>query len=309
MRHLLAVFSLSVAPLATLLAQQSDSTVTDATFIAAQRLVVEGRGEEGRGIIARELAAAPEGSPRYVEALYWRAALASTAADAERDYKRIIIEFPASRRSESALVGLAQLELARGDRAQAMQHLERVIRERPTGPSRARASFWMARVHFDEGNFPRACARLDDSRRHTPAEAVEMRNQLEYYAQRCEGVDTTVVVRMTPAESTRAMPARPGAVATQPPAQRAPVPRASARTPPRTAAAYTVQIGAYGNRGDADTRQRQLRAQGHAARVVKVGALWRVRIGRYPSREAAADAARSLQAKRIDAFVTEAESP
>jgi cell division septation protein DedD len=298
MRQLVAALLLSLAPIATLVAQQSDSTVTDTTFLAAQRLVVEGRGDEGRAIIARELAAAPEGSPRYVEALYWRAALASTAADAERDYKRIIIEFPASRRSESALVGLAQLELARGDRAQAMQHLERVVREHPSGPSRARASFWMARVHFDEGNFPRACARLDDSRRHTPTEAVEMRNQLEYYAQRCEGVDTTVVVRATPAESTRAMPARPGAVATQP----------SPRSAPRAAAAYTVQVGAFASRGDADARQRQLRAQGHGARVVKVGALWRVRLGRFASRAAAADAARSLKAKKIDAFVTEAES-
>jgi tetratricopeptide (TPR) repeat protein len=295
MRHFFGVLYVSLVPFIGLAAQQSDGTATDTVFLGAQRLVVEGRGQEGRAIIARELAAAPEGSPRYVEALYWRAALAATAADAERDYKRIIIEFPVSRRAESALVGLAQLELARGDRAQAMQHLERVVREHPSGPSRARASFWMARVHFDEGNFPRACARLDDSRRHTPAEAVEMRNQLEYYAQRCEGVDTTVVVRAPTAESTRAMPARPGAVATPPGARRG--------------AAFTVQIGAFANRADADARHRQLRAQGHDTRVVKVGALWRVRIGRYPSRDVAADAARSLKAKRIDAFVTEAESP
>ena len=295
MRHFFGVLCLSLVPFIGLAAQQSDGLATDTVFLGAQRLVVEGRGQEGRAIIARELAAAPEGSPRYVEALYWRAALAATAADAERDYKRIIIEFPVSRRAESALVGLAQLELARGDRAQAMQHLERVVREHPSGPSRARASFWMARVHFDEGNFPRACARLDDSRRHTPAEAVEMRNQLEYYAQRCEGVDTTVVVRAPTAESTRAMPARPGAVATPPGGRRG--------------AAFTVQIGAFANRADADARYRQLRAQGHDTRVVKVGALWRVRIGRYPSRDAAATAARSLKAKRIDAFVTEAESP
>src|SRR5687767_608322 len=260
MRRYLSLLCLSLAPFTAVAAQQPEGADGDTTFLSAQRLVVEGRGQEGRAIIARELAAAPEGSPRYAEALYWRAALAATAADAERDYKRIIIEFPVSRRSESALVGLAQLELARGDRAQAMQHLERVVREHPSGPSRARASFWMARVHFDEGNFPRACARLEDSRRYTPTEAVEMRNQLEYYAQRCEGVDTTVVVRATPAESTRAMPARPGAVATQPsPAQRAP-----ARAPAREAAAYTVQIGAFANRGEADARQRKLRAQGHA---------------------------------------------
>jgi hypothetical protein len=302
MRRLLAIACVSLAPFAALAAQQLDSTVTDTAFLAAQRLVVEGRGQEGRVIIARELAAAPEGSPRYVEALYWRAALAATAADAERDYKRIIIEFPVSRRSESALVGLAQLELARGDRAQAMQHLERVVREHPTGPSRARASFWMARVHFDEGNFPRACARLEDSRRHTPSEAIEMRNQLEYYSQRCEGVDTTVVVRASAAESTRAMPARPGAVATQP------VQRPPASVPARTAG-YTVQIGAYASRADADAKHRQLTAQGHGTRVVRVGALWRVRMGRYASRDAAASVARSLKAKKIDAFVTEAESP
>jgi len=297
MRRYFSLLCLSLAPFTAVAAQQPEGADSDTTFLAAQRLVVEGRGQEGRAIIARELAAAPEGSPRYVEALYWRAALAATAADAERDYKRIIIEFPVSRRSESALIGLAQLELARGDRSQAMQHLERVVREHPSGPSRARASFWMARVHFDQGNFPRACARLEDSRRHTPSEAVEMRNQLQYYAQRCEGVDTTVVVRAAPAESTRAMPVRPGAVATQPTA------------PARSARAYTVQIGAFASRADADAKHRQLRAQGHSTRVVKVGALWRVRIGRYASRESAADSARALKAKRIDAFVTEAESP
>ena len=302
MSRLLAIFCVSLAPFAALVAQQSDSTLTDTTFLAAQRLVVEGRGQEGRSIIARELAAAPEGSPRYVEALYWRAALAATAADAERDYKRIIIEFPVSRRSESALVGLAQLELARGDRAQAMQHLQRVVLEHPTGPSRARASFWMARVHFDEGNFPRACARLEDSRRHTPTEAIEMRNQLEYYSQRCEGVDTTVVVRASAADSTRAMPARPGAVATQPA-------RRPSTSVPARAAGYTVQLGAYASRADADAKHRQLTAQGHGTRVVKVGELWRVRMGRYASRDAAGSVVRSLKAKKIEAFVTEAESP
>jgi N-acetylmuramoyl-L-alanine amidase len=91
------------------------------------------------------------------------------------------------------------------------------------------------------------------------------------------------------------MPSRPGAGATPPGARRG--------------AAFTVQIGAFANRADADARHRQLRAQGHDTRVVKVGALWRVRIGRYPSRDAAANAAGSLKAKRIDAFVTEAESP
>src|SRR5688500_20406433 len=103
-----------------------------------------------------------------------------------------------------------------------------------------------------------------------------MRNQLEYYAQRCEGVDTTVVVRAAPAESTRAMPVRPGAVATQ------------TRVPARGARAYTVQIGAFASRADADAKHRQLRAQGHSTRFVKGGALWRVSHGGDSRREAAA---------------------
>ena len=77
----------------------------------------------------------------------------------------------------------------------------------------------------------------------------------------------------------------------------------------RGATAYTVQIGAYESRVDADAKHRQLSAQGHGTRVVKVGALWRVRMGRYSSRSAAADVARALKAKKIAAFVTEAESP
>src|SRR5687768_15491637 len=100
MRRYVSLLCLSLAPFTAVAAQQPEGADSDTTFLAAQRLVVEGRGQEGRAIIARELAAAPEGSPRYVEALYWRAALAATAADAERDYKRIIIEFPAPRRSE-----------------------------------------------------------------------------------------------------------------------------------------------------------------------------------------------------------------
>jgi cell division protein FtsN len=98
------------------------------------------------------------------------------------------------------------------------------------------------------------------------------------------------------------MPTRPGAVATQPA-------RTAARPPARPAAAFTVQVGAYARRADADAKHRQMSAQGHGTRVVMVGDLWRVRMGRYASRDAAASVARSLKAKRIEAFVTEAESP
>ena len=45
-----------------------------------------GQGDTGRNLIQSELNAADSGSARYVEALYWRAVLARTAADAGGRY-------------------------------------------------------------------------------------------------------------------------------------------------------------------------------------------------------------------------------
>ncbi len=101
----------------------TDSSVTDTMFLVAQRLVSEGRGAEGRALMDSLLAAAVAGSPKYAEALFWHASLAATAADAERDYRRLSVEFPLSPRAEDALMRLAQMEIARGDRALAMRHL------------------------------------------------------------------------------------------------------------------------------------------------------------------------------------------
>ena len=88
---------------------------------------------------------APEGTPAYGDALFWRGALAETAADAERDYRRVIVEYPLSPYADDALLSLAELEQARGDRAAASQHLQRFVREHPASPARARAGLAAAR--------------------------------------------------------------------------------------------------------------------------------------------------------------------
>ena len=68
----------------------------DTLFLRARRLVAGGNGAAGRALVDSALTAAAAGSTEYATALYWRGALSSTAADAERDYRRVIVEFPFS---------------------------------------------------------------------------------------------------------------------------------------------------------------------------------------------------------------------
>src|SRR5215475_2274703 len=147
------------------------------------------------------VAAAIPGSPDYAEALYWRANLAVTGGDSERDYRVIVVEYPASPRAADALLQLAQLETARGDRAAAMVHLERFILENPNHPDRARTGLSLIRLAFEMNDVPRACLSLGRTLQEVPAENVELRNQLTYYSPRCVGVDTTPATRVVRADS------------------------------------------------------------------------------------------------------------
>ena len=93
----------------------------DSLFRRARRMVSEGRGAAGRAIVDSLLRRAAEGTTSYGDALYWHGALAETAAEAERDYRRVIVEYPLSVYADDALLALAELEQARGDRAGAFR--------------------------------------------------------------------------------------------------------------------------------------------------------------------------------------------
>src|SRR6201995_624246 len=54
------------------------------------------------------------------EELYWSATMATTPSDAERDLNSLIASYPASKRFDDALLRLAQLEISRGDRTDAV---------------------------------------------------------------------------------------------------------------------------------------------------------------------------------------------
>jgi cell division septation protein DedD len=293
-------------------AQRADSATTDSIFLRAQRMVAEGKGDAGRALVQAEFVRSPTGSPRYIEALYWRGALAATAADAERDFRRIIVEYPLSRWFEDALLRMAQLEMVRGDRKNAMAHLDRLVAERPTSASRPRASYWIARVMLDDGNVPGACARLKDARERSAPSDVELRNQVDFYSQRCSGIDT-IAVAAAPVESVTNRPIDKETVVSpappppppSPPSTPVPVSRPSASA----TVSFTVQVAAYNTLKAADALRVKLVRSGFKARVMQAGNLFRVRVGRYATREAALEEAARLKARKIAAFVTEAEAP
>ena len=307
----------------------------DTLFLRARRLVAGGNGAAGRALVDSAVAAAASGTTEYATALYWRGALSSTAADAERDYRRIIVEYPFSPHSGDALLALAQLEMARGERDPAIDHLQRFLLQRPNDPERVRAGIWLGRLLLEQNQLAGGCAVLLRTRASLGDTAIETRNQVDYYAGRCVGVDTTPP---PPRPTTSSAPVARAPRADSMAARRAPPPDTSRsdssrrQTPPRrdqprvdstvpdsarrksvtpnasaaaTPGRFTVQVAAYDTRQSAEQLVTRLSARGIVARIVpSTAAPYRVRVGRYATDAAATTAARELKEKGIVGFVT-----
>lgn len=295
-------------------AQSGPNSPNSAVYARAQDLVGRGEGSAGRALVDSMLAAARAGTPDYGEALFWRAAFAQTAAEAERDYLRVSVEYPASPYAEDALLRLGMLELSRGDRRQALARFESVVIRYPTGRQRPRAQYWIGRTYFDDNRISEGCTALEAARGATPADAIELRTQIDYYSQRCRGVTAAAPERVVgvaaPAGSAANAPVS-GAPATQPAQPPATQPQPAQPTPTSPAQGstravqYSVQIGAFTARADAERVAQQLRNNGHDARVDGDTSPFRVRIGRYGTREAAQARLNELRRQRMDGFVAE----
>src|SRR6266705_4174592 len=191
---LFGVLLCSAAP--TVIAQVP-AKPTDPVFARAQALVSDGNGAAGRALIDSVIAATPPSARLYPEALFWRASLAANAADAESDYRHIVVDYPLAAQAEDALLRLAQLELARGDRDGALGHLQRIPRDYPRSKSLARASYWTARVLFEKNDVPNACAANANALAQADASQVELRNQIQYQGQRCPAAAAEASIPMT----------------------------------------------------------------------------------------------------------------
>lgn len=303
-RHLLSILTLLLSAAAPAAAQDAE---TSAAYERAAAMVRDGQGEEGRRIVDSLFIRAREGTPAHAVALYWRAALARDAQQAERDYRQLVVNYPLAPHADRALLALAQLELTRGDRERAISHLQRIEREHPAGAMRATAAFWMARIRFEMNDEPRACASLDVAQRAAAPENVELRNQIEFLGTRCVGVerDTTTNVaggRGSGAGSNTNVTAggsETGATTAERTTSRGSAPD------PRPAARYAVQVAAYTTRTDAEALVKRLARRDVRARVVGTSKPFRVWTGNYATRAEAVAAQQKLRLQKIEGFVVQ----
>ena len=333
---------LSVAAMAHAQSSATSVSPNDSLFRRARRFVSEGNGAAGRALVDTLLRREQEGTAAYGNALYWRGALAETAADAERDYRRVIVEYPLSAYSDDALLAIAELEQARGDRAGALAHLQRFVKEHPVSPARGTAAFAAARLAFEQRDTRIACAMITEARASVLSTDVELRNQIDYFGARCPAVDVSVTpppvaapVANAPVaavrDSARVVSPKPvAAVATKTPVPTKPAKptpakpvastpttpvRAAVDAPPVTApekapkaptarGTYTIQLAAFNTRPEAERLVKKLGASGVTARVSGVSRPFRVRLDFYPTRQAALDEVAALKQRGIIAFVT-----
>lgn len=284
----------------------------DSLYQRARRLVSEGDGAAGRAIVDSILRAAVEGTPAYGDALFWHGALAETAADAERSYRRVIVEYPLSRYADDALLSLAELEQARGDRTAAYQHLQRFVREHPMGPARARAGLAAARLAFEQRDVTRGCAMIADARLSAGSTDVELRNQIDYHGARCPSTPSASAaatpapvapsVRSSGAPTVSSSPPPTSVSSSVPATAPASVNAAPSTPPPRRADTTTTRTpptaaGRNAPTGDAPAREPATRASAPRG-------IWTIQLAAYNTRPDAETLVRKLAARGVKARIS-----
>jgi hypothetical protein len=280
----------------------------DSTAQRLQRLADAGDRRALRRMSDSLLAVLPPLDPRYGEALYWRATLRGTQDSTRQDLLKLIVGFPVADRVEDALVRLADDETRAGDRASARRHLERLVRDHLATDRGAKAAQQFAQMLFDEGATAVGCVVLDSARAHASPANVELANQIAYTGRRCGQLSD----RVAPQPDSVPVSALDSNAPRKPePTSARPAPRTPAKTPttPKPGLAHwSVQVAAYAGRGDALRLEARLRARGYDARIAGEKP-YRVRIGRFVSRDSAVAIATKLKAEKNAAMIVEAERP
>lgn len=260
---LVAALIVTTPAVAQQLPPAADSAIARAIQLAADKDSAAGRR------VLDSLAAAPDAAMLVRgEATYWLSRFAVSSADRERVLGTLIVDNPFSPRVPAALYEIGMLELARNDRDRAAVHLARYLSAASADSGRLTASLALGRLLLERGEIPRACAVLLVGRGEVPDAAIELRNQFDFSASRCQGVDTTTRVEAPPVADTAPAPRRTGA--------------------------FTVQVAAYETKSAADRLATTLRGQGLEARVVGVSKPYRVRVGRHATRVEAEEASRKI---------------
>jgi cell division septation protein DedD len=250
----------------------------------AIQLAAEGRGDSAYRVVNAELARARPGDTTWVEALYWRGRLATYGDSAERDFRRVAIEYSGSSWADDALLQLSQLALAAGNPASAYELAGRLRSDYPDSDLRAQAALWSARAAFEIGEPRSACALLDSAAAEGRGN-VEYVNQVTFYKSRC----TAAVLAAPPRDTARPVPSAGDTTA-----RTAAVPTDSAH--PGASGRFEVQVAAAtSDRAARDVADRLTRAGLRAKVVPGDGGVRRVRLGPYANQAQADSALRAAQ--------------
>lgn len=264
-RQAAALAMLLVLPAASLSAQ------SDARLLEALRLAQTGQVDSARGVVRRLLATLPPADTVYPQALLAAAKIAPDAQAVATNLNRIVLEYGSSAWADDALLLLTQLYFAQHDAAQTIQAAERLRRDYPDSPLRARAAFPAARAYFDLKNEMRGCELVQEALAGA-GDDVEYKNQVSFYASRCSGVVAATVPTPPVDSAAGAAPAGPKA--------------------------YAVQVLAVKSAVQVDDMLTRLRVMGFQARVVRdTTGFFKVRVGRYATREEAQQTQQRLRTR------------
>lgn len=254
---LVALLVLAVGPSGRLAGQ------TDSRLVEALRLAQSGQVDSGRAIVRRLLASLPPSDSVFPQALLAAAKIAPNATTVSSHLNRIVVEYGAGPWADDALLLLTQLYFAQRDLAKTIDAAERLNRDYPDSPLRARANFSAARSYFELKNETRGCELIRQSLEGA-GDDVEFKNQVSFYAARCSPAGTTTTT------------------ATPPPAND------TSNRATAASHAYAVQVLAVKSAAQVDDMLTRLKVMGFDARVVRDSTGFiKVRVGRYATREEA----------------------
>jgi len=149
----------------------------------------------------------------------------------------------------------------------------------------ARANVMLAQLSFGDGDIVAGCAAVSAARETLTAD-VELRNQLDYYTPRCANLAATGAVGDTTIAAAR-----------------------TTGTSTKVRQEYSVQAAAFVTRDSAEVLAKRLSTRGYNVRIVGTSKPFRVRVGRYPTRDRAAEVLRELTQVNVKGMIVEAERP
>lgn len=178
---------LQLIPLHAAMAQNSDSLTSARAeeVLARVRRFTTSDVPAARVLADSLVNALPATATVMPTALFAKASIAPSAAEAERDYARIVNDYRFAPQVPDALMRLALLESARNNRTGALRHLDRLLRDHSDAPVRSRASLMAGKLRMDANDPARACELLAAAYASAGPNERDVRDQAANIGARC----------------------------------------------------------------------------------------------------------------------------